>query len=132
VLHVRIDVVLAGRVVLATADRFVGGRLLQPTLVIQVQAAFVVVDKHQGGDVPGIRQHFSRGHISTRKCILRESIEIANQLWDSNDIFIILVSIIVIVRYTEKHLMHNFVSFPIWGRFAPGLKGYNAGVKPDS
>jgi hypothetical protein len=42
---------IAGAVVAVAADRFVGGQLLQPLLVIGVQAPLVIVDKHARGDM---------------------------------------------------------------------------------
>jgi len=55
-LHVGVGVVLAGLVVLVAANRFVGGQLFQPALVILVQAALVVVDEDRGRDVHGVYQ----------------------------------------------------------------------------
>jgi hypothetical protein len=47
---------LGGAAVTVAADRFVGGQFLQPVLVIGVQAPFIVVDGHAGGDGPRLEQ----------------------------------------------------------------------------
>jgi hypothetical protein len=58
-LHLCDGVVLAGIVVPVLRDGLVWGELLQPALVVLVQAGFVVVDKDGGGNVHGVNQRFT-------------------------------------------------------------------------
>jgi hypothetical protein len=58
-LEMRIGVVLAGAIVPVLRNRFVGGELLQPLLVILVQAAFIVVDENGSGNVHRVDQNQS-------------------------------------------------------------------------
>ena len=55
-LEVGIAVVLAGVVVLVAADRFKRCQLLQPAFKIRQQSAFIIIDKHAGGDIHRIHQ----------------------------------------------------------------------------
>ena len=56
VITVRVGVVLSGSVVVVMADRLMRSELLQPNLVVMVQAAFVVVDEHRRRAVHGVDQ----------------------------------------------------------------------------
>ena len=53
----RVGIVFAGVVVLVLRQRLVRRQLLQPLLVILVQAPLVVVDEHRRGDVHRVHQH---------------------------------------------------------------------------
>lgn len=55
-LMMRIAVVLTSAVVQVAVDRGMGRQLLQPALVVLMQARFIVVDEHRGGDVHGVDQ----------------------------------------------------------------------------
>ena len=52
--HMGVGIILASAVVPILAYRFVRREFFKPRFVIVVQAAFVVVDEHRGGDMHGI------------------------------------------------------------------------------
>ena len=59
---VRVGVVFASAVVQAAAAGRVGAgvegnKVFQPAVVVLVQAAFIVIDEHTGGDVHRVRKH---------------------------------------------------------------------------
>lgn len=52
--HVSIGVILTGAIVMVVGGGCVWCELFQPDIIVMMQAAFVVVDEHRGGDVHGI------------------------------------------------------------------------------
>jgi len=58
-LQMGVGVVLAGAVVAIVADRLVRGQLLQPILVVLMEAAFIIVDEDRGGYVHSVYQYKS-------------------------------------------------------------------------
>jgi hypothetical protein len=54
---VRIGILLAGAVMPVLADGLMRRQAFQPFLISMVEAGFIVIDEHRGGDVHGIDQH---------------------------------------------------------------------------
>ncbi|VTR70089.1 hypothetical protein DESC_780278 [Desulfosarcina cetonica] len=54
--HMRIGIVFAD-IVPILRHRFVGGQFFQPDIIVVVQAGFIVIDEHRGGDVHRVDQH---------------------------------------------------------------------------
>jgi hypothetical protein len=60
----RVGVIFPGAVVAVLGDRLVWRQLLQPVVIVLVQAAFVVVDEHAGGDMLRVYKHLHPLHVS--------------------------------------------------------------------
>jgi hypothetical protein len=63
-LEVGVAVILAGAIVQVAVGWLMRSQLLQPALVILVQAGLVVVDEHRRSNVHGVDQGIHKYHLS--------------------------------------------------------------------
>src|SRR5579883_519851 len=69
-LHMSVRVVLARPVVLVLGCRLVRRELLQPPIIVLVQAALVIVNEHRRRDVHGVDQHQTFLYAALGKALL--------------------------------------------------------------